>query len=328
MNHDARRPEHQRDAGREHVLAELNDIAARGDEVVLGRAPQFPVVMLVGCARSGSTLFMQWLAASGAFAYPSNLMSRLWTSPRTGALLHRALIELDTRGEVFGRRPDAPQAFTSELGKTVGADRPHEYWYWWRRFLRYGELQQLTEAELEQVNASRMRAELADLVEVFAKPLAMKAHIANWNLPWLARVAPEVVFVHLERDTADNAASLLSARKRFFGDTTTWYSFKPPEYEALREGTPEEQTVGQVRSANRAAARLRDMCAERVLHIGYEAFCEAPERTWAQLSTLLAGRGVELPPYTGPVDFKIRHHPPSAAMQAALRSFPSPSDTP
>ena len=36
------------------------------------------VVLVVGGPRSGSTVMMQWLASSGVFAYPSNLLSRFY----------------------------------------------------------------------------------------------------------------------------------------------------------------------------------------------------------------------------------------------------------
>ena len=160
MEQKRRRKEHQRSPDLEALLDELNTIAEVGaaHQGVWDQQPLHPPVFLVGCPRAGTTLFMQWLAASRRFAYPSNLASRLFRSPRMGALLHRALLDFDTREEIV---PAAQQtvSFSSVLGKTKGAVQPHEYWYFWRRFFHFGEIHQLEQADLEAVNAARFAHE-------------------------------------------------------------------------------------------------------------------------------------------------------------------------
>ena len=39
-----------------------------------------PIILILGCARSESTLLLQLLAESGAFAYPTNFLSRFYAT--------------------------------------------------------------------------------------------------------------------------------------------------------------------------------------------------------------------------------------------------------
>ena len=43
------------------------------------------------------------------------------------------------------------------------------------------------------------------------------------------------MFLHIKRQPAYNIQSLLKARNNYYGDIRGWYSFKPPEYDELKE---------------------------------------------------------------------------------------------
>ncbi len=322
MEQEGRQPEHQRIPELERLLGELNAIIEAG---VLARTrkwelrPARPTIFVVGCARSGTTLLMQWLAASNRFAYPTNIVSRLYASPLVGALLHRVLIELDAREEIVptkSRRID----FSSVLGKTRGATQPHEYWYWWRRFFIFGETQAIPEEVLAKVDTHRFLHELAQLEQVFDRPVALKAMLLNWNLPFLARVVPRPVFLNVHREPAANAASLMSARQAFYGNRSTWYSFKPPEYAVLRNAEPDIQVAGQVLATQRAVqAGLAEIPSVNSLDVQYERFCDAPGEVWKQLSERLVSLGdAALGPYEGPPSFKRQRRTASARWSHAL----------
>lgn len=311
MEHDKRQAHHKRNQGLEQVLAEVNDIAesgARSKTESWSAKPTYPPLFIVGCARSGSTLLMQWLAASQKFAYPSNLASRLFGSPKMGALLHRAFIDLDTREEITPADQRVVH-FDSSLGKTIGAAQPNEFWYFWRRFFKFDDLQKLTDNELNEIGSDRFVHELAEFESVFGKPIAMKAMIVNWHLDFIHQILPNAIFVFVQRDTASNALSLLNARREFFGDEQTWYSFKPPEYDSLSKLSPMEQVVAQVLLTENAVARcFEKIPSENTLTVSYESFCDEPEQVWRQLQTIYksADPKVDIGPYSGPTSFDKR----------------------
>lgn len=276
-------PDRQEDFRRnerlEALLQELNGMLARAEEGILQNylRPRYPVILLVGCARAGSTLTLQWLADTGIFAYPTNLLSRFYRAPYIGARIQQMLT--DPRYNFRGEFSDLAGTidFSSELGKTRGTLAPNEFWYFWRRFFPYGEIQKLDEDALENIDVSTFLAELAALEAAFDKPFISKGLIINWNIPFIARILDKALFIHITRQPLDNAQSLLESRKKYFGTIQEWYSFKPPEFMRLRERSPYEQVAGQVYFTNRAISKgLEQINQDRWMHVSYEAFCQDP----------------------------------------------------
>lgn len=311
--HDAlRQREHRRNNRLESWLRDLNtdlDLGAASVERSF-IVPRRPVVFLVGCPRSGTTLLYQWLAATGKFTYPSNFVSRFPRAPWVGARTQELLVdpELDFRGELTLERELQPDPYRSRLGKTRGLLAPNEFWYWWRRFLPEGPTHHLNEDQLAGIDRVRFRAELAAWEAVMDRPLLMKALILNWNLPWLAEAVPGSIFLHIKRDPFNTMQSLLEARRDYFGGTRQWYSFRPPEYAGLAGLEPPEQVAGQVHFTTRGIeAGLAAVGDHRRMTIDYAELCRDPGEVFARLGELLATHGFDqLGPYAGPLSFPCR----------------------
>lgn len=295
----SRRRRHERNPELEALLGEINSVLEIPERKILRRheAPKYPVVCIVGCARSGTTLMLQWLARSGVFAYPTNILSRFFAAPYIGARIQEMLTRHDFRGEIFDFKPEV--AFASELGKTQGALAPNEFWYFWRRFFHFGEIQRLSPGELRRADSRTFVRELAALESALGKPVALKAMIMNWNLEHLDSILDRAVFVFVKRDPVFNIQSLLEARMNYFGDLGSWYSFKPPEYRFLRNWPPIEQVAGQVFFTNNAVEQgLTKIAPQKQLVVDYESFCANPQRTLQRLKARVRGQG-----FSGPFSF-------------------------
>ena len=255
-----RQKDFRRNEDLEDLLKEINGILETAEDDILKNyvKPRYPVVFIVGCARAGSTLTLQWLANTGNFAYPTNLLSRFYAAPYIGARIQRLLTDprFNFRDEFYDF--DQQVNLSSELGKTRGILAPNEFWYFWRRFFHYGEIQQLDEDALKQVDAVKFVSELAALEAAFEKPFVLKAHIINWNIPFVANSFDKVLFIHVVRQPLHNAQSLLESRNKYFGTIDKWYSFKPPEFEQLRKNSPYEQVAGQIFFTNEAIGKGLD----------------------------------------------------------------------
>lgn len=292
----------------EGLLEELSDLLAPVEDGVrrAGADTRYPVVLIVGAPRSGTTVLLQWLAATGCFAYPTNLLSRFYRAPAVGARIQLLLTDerYAFRDELWdlGGTGD----FTSELGKTRGALAPNEFWYFWRRFLPADGFRKLSADELAKVDGTGLREELAAIEAVFDQPFAMKAAILQYDLAALARILPNTFFLHVEREPLYNVQSLLEARVKYFGDREHWYSVQPPGYEELLGLDPVRQVAGQVALTRTSLTReLAELGADRSLRVGYESFCEDPAAVWSALGAKLAALGYELPAeYSGPPRFE------------------------
>jgi LPS sulfotransferase NodH len=310
MTHE-RQPPFQRNAAMESLLRDLNDLLAPVEDRVASfyEKPQFPMLLVIGAPRSGTTLVTQWLAATGRFAVPTNLLSRFYRAPHIGAKIQLLLTDkrYRFRDELLDLDRSEP-AFTSDLGKTRGSLAPNEFWYFWRRFIPGNDLRQLTPEEEAHIDVAGLRSELAAIEAVFGRPLAMKGMILQYNLPAARRILPPVVWVHVVRNAVANATSLLRARERYYGARDFWYSVRPNEYTWLRDLDPIWQVSGQVHFTNCAIQRAAaSFPQEEMLRIDYEAFCANPGATWRSIVGSFRVLGHQLSEeYEGPTHFEVR----------------------
>lgn len=299
----------ERNQSLEGLLEEVNEnLWLVEKELVSKKDSKFPVVFIVGPHRSGSTLLMQWLANTGVVSYPTNLLSRFYKAPIIGAKLQLLLTDerFNYRDELkdFNSNVD----FQSENGKTKGALAPNEFWYFWRRFLPFGELDYLPTSELnEKVDTDLMRAEFAGMMHVFQKPMALKAMILNYNIDFLDQLFENAIFIHTKRDPLTNIASALDARKRQLGSIDEWYSFKIPEYDKLRELNPYEQVAGQIYHINKAVETgLENVAEHKKMTVNYEDFCVNPKAVYDVLCENLKANGFSVSePYSGQEKFEL-----------------------
>lgn len=313
----------------ERLLATLNDSLGAAEQKLLectqGLGKDHPIIFIMGPLRSGTTLFMQWLANSGVVAYPTNLLSRFYGAPAIGAQIQ--LLLTDPRYDFRNEIPDfnTSISFRSENGKTTGTLEPNEFWYFWRRFLPFRDLDWLPDEELARVvDQPMLSKELTTLSRIFDKPFALKAMILNYNIPFLNAVFEKALFVQLRRDYVSNVASVLDARERQLGGRDQWYSFKIPEYPKLKDLEPLAQAAGQVVNIDRAVTRgLRSIDQSRKMLVQYEDFCEDPRQTFRELLHKLGLDETETA-YVGPERFKITRTaeiPGRQAIEDALATF-------
>lgn len=297
----------RRNENLELLLAELNELLSPVEKSIIEKydTPKLPLIFIVGCARSGSTVLMQWLASMGEFAYPTNILSRFYAAPYIGARIQQMLADPKYRHRDEFSDFGSPIDYNSELGKTSGVLEPNEFHYFWWRFFKYDQIQILDNDELMQVDARSFRSELAAIESVFEKPLAMKAMIVNWNLPFIYQTLPNAIFLYTKRDFIYNAQSLLEARDKFYGNRNQWYSFKPPEFPLLQSLSPCEQVAGQVFFTNRAIEQgLSEIALNNKIEIVYEEFCENPKAVYDQIVEKMNNFGCKLPEnYNGPNSF-------------------------
>lgn len=273
-------------------LASALETSARPDP----RDPELPALFIVGPPRTGSTYCLQWLAASGAFTYPSNFIARFWTAPFVGAMIQEMIInpDFDHRGEFSDIRPQFLDG-ESDVGKTKGMLAPSEFWYFWRHHLPVdGDLGlDLSAATPERYAA--FRRELAHLCDVRGRPAVMKGKIVNHQISSFAAGFDKALFLFMDRDPLDAAWSLLKARRRIYGDERRWWSFRTPDYDQLVELPPLEQVVGQVQSIRKdVMSQLSELPTHRWLQLDYTELCTRPDVAFARISDLLTANGVTL----------------------------------
>lgn len=309
MTSSQRQPRFQRNPELESLLREINERLEPAESDLRARfvRPALPVVLVIGAPRSGTTLMMQWLAATGVFAFPSNLLSRFFAAPYIGARICQLIgdAKYNYGDELLDHSTDA-RSLQSELGKTRGMFEPNEFWYFWRRFFPIDQAERLESQQLAQVDVAGFLSGLASLQHAFNKPWAMKGILLQYNLAFLDSILDSVLFLHTTRDVTENAQSLLAARVKYFGSESEWFSVRPPGYQKMLAWDPAEQVVGQVHATNASIeAESRSIAPQRYLQVDYRSFCLEPARVYKQVRQKLQEQGQSLPAdYSGPLGFQ------------------------
>lgn len=285
----------QRNTRLEAVLNRLNTALT---DIVLPEVSGLPLppLFVLGPPRSGTTYCMQWLATSGAFSYPTNLIARFWQSPAIGAIVQQMISDpdLDFRGEFSDLQIGTPQT-RSELGKTKGLLSPNEFWYLWRSvFPGDGDIGiDLSQATDDQF--ARFSRKLSEFASVAGKPVATKAMIVNHQVAELANALPEALFLHIDRAPDAAAWSLLGARERMHGDTSAWYSFKTPNFDTLKDLPPDQQVIRQIETIRADLTRQLDgLPRSRWVSMDYADLCSDPAGAFEKLRALYGAHGVSL----------------------------------
>lgn len=295
----------------ESLLGDINGrLGPSNAEVTHGLSEEHqPKIFVHGPLRSGTTLFLQWLSDTGLAACPTNLLSRFYGAPVIGARIQQLLTDprYNFRDEILDFNSEID--FRSENGKTRGALSPNEFWYFWRRFLPFEDLDYLPDAELvRRGHLDELRDELNALANAFERPFALKAMIMNQNIPALSARFDKALFVHIHREPVFNVQSALEARKRQYEDIRQWYSFRIREYPDLKDRDPLESVAGQIAAINRSVEiGMQSVPEDRRLTISYEAFCNDPRAVHEQITERLSrlGLSTNAPAYTGPDSFRI-----------------------
>lgn len=248
--------------------------------------PLKPVLVIVGCPRSGTTFMTQLLTATGAVAYPSNLLSRFAYAPHLGALLQQLLLNpaYDLGNEFSDLRSES--GFSSNVGKTRGALGINEFFHFWRRFFPNHDPGFLDQEELKSVKIATMRAELASIEAVFDKPFISKGMMLQYNLDFFANNMPELKIVHVKRDPLYVMQSVSQARVKYYGTDKIWWSVKPRQYNLLKDMDPVSQVAGQVFFTDQEIFnQTKGIPESRFIRADYEQVCEQPKYFLERLAT-------------------------------------------
>jgi hypothetical protein len=278
------------------------------------RTPTRPVTFIMGVPRSGTTLAYQVLAATGAFSYPSNVAARFFASPAFGAAIERILTPL---------LPPEPMRFTSRAGNTDAWNGPHEFGYYWQRWLPFAEHHE--PPAVDQPDApvlTGLADELGAMEHVAGRPLLFKNGILLFSIPHLAAVLPTLRIIEVRRPNHDVCASILAMRERFTGDRANWWSTRPADAATMADRSPEEQVAFQVLRGRRALEQARSVVGDAWLEVSYASICADPRGFADRATEGLDSEGISLDGL--PERFERRNTadrpvtPESRAIEAAL----------
>ncbi|MGM0635462.1 MAG: hypothetical protein ACQESK_05315 [Bacteroidota bacterium] len=268
--------------------------------------PKYPNLFLIGGPRCGSTLFTQWAADSNIFSYPSNFLSRMYEAPYIGALIYNIVTKTEYQYRDEFADVNADFKLNSSIGKTKGFKAPHEFWYFWRRFMKFPEVPFSEKEFEEQFDFETFQKELALIQKAFDdKPFLFKAKIANWYLKPLHKNIDKAIYLHLHREPVAMTRSLLKAREKWVGSREKWFSWKPREYDMIKDMDVYHQVAGQIYFLEKEILKQKECLGDRYISFSYEEFCENPEKIYQEITAKIKHFSPEftIPKYQGESKF-------------------------
>lgn len=240
--------------------------------------PVNPPLFIVGNPRSGTTMFLQFLALSGAFAYPSNFLARFFFAPYIGSKLQELLTNpvYDFKNELSLANNDID--LLSDLGKTKGTLAPNEFNFFWRRFIPVHDPQYMSPEQRLQIDTSGLRKGIAAIENVFMKPFAGKVSLLQYNIDFLYITFSNCIIVYIQRLPIYIMQSILLSRERYYNDRSLWWSVKPKEYKHLCKLDVYHQIAGQVYYTHKSITEdLAKIPTDNKLVVSYETLCQNPK---------------------------------------------------
>jgi Sulfotransferase family len=241
-----------------------------------------PNLFVFGLPRSGTTLVYQLIAYCLDFGYVSNLAARFWLAPLTGVALART---------VLGGRRDG--SFRSDYGKSLDPAGPHEFSYFWQRWLGvHGVEDMLRFGEAgEGIDWAGLSAVIGSLQDFFGSGLVHKTNFVANFAPGFVRHVPMPLLIYIERDPEAVALSILKARQAYYGGVASWWATYPPSYLEIKDAPFATQIARQVADLRRAYAGVTAALEPGlVLRLSYDALCTNPGAALDEICDRIARR--------------------------------------
>jgi hypothetical protein len=251
---------------------------SRRNEVLVREhySERWPIVLVVGAPRSGTTLLSQLMARHLEIAWVDNAAARYWNAPVEG--LRRSL----ARGPAAAR--EVP--LRSRLGAAEGSRGPHEFGWFWHWFGGFPDADELDGEELARIDWPALRRQLYAMSGLAQRPLLLKSiTFANYQIPALVEALPNLRFVHIRREPSQVVRSILGARRQRYGDERCWWSLRPRAWRDWAALDPVAQVCRQVTHATRAIdAALLGPARGLGLAVEYERLVADPRAVLGAIS--------------------------------------------
>jgi hypothetical protein len=233
-----------------------------------------PIVYVVGAPRSGTTLLSQLLCRYLPVGYINNFIARFWLRPSAGIMLSRIILGEDARKKIN---------FRSLQALTEGPEGPHEFGYFWRRWLKLDDLpnHHLSDRALAAIDRDGLRRALEkEIIGPFGGPVVFKNIICGFHADFLTKLHPASIYVYIKRNPHDVVNSILKCRKERLGTYEKWWSLKPSTYPFDdAKNDPVSDVMRQVADCRREMEGELALPGIRSLTVEYEEMCKDPRAT-------------------------------------------------
>jgi len=237
------------------------------------------ICFIFGPPRCGSTLLFEFMADSLQCAHFTNAAERLYRVP------------VATTWLLGSRIKQRNATYNSKYGQLSGMTAPSENGRIWRNWLPQAAPYFIDAPPLPSKN---LRKKISAMCNCIGSPMVVKYMLIQPDIPLLLEYFPNAVFIHMERDPAENVRSILRRRRASPGGDTKWWSTRPQGWEKFADKDPISQVCGQVFLCHREIEKHLKAISDSGRHIkvNYKTLCESPEETLTHIIQLFSQNGM------------------------------------
>ena len=265
-----RTDKYSRNLSDEMFLRHLNSVLEPYEnEVPVNELEPYPIIFFFGLPRCGKTFFSQLLVHALDLGYPDNITARFWEAPSYGIHLSRILL----------KDQDFQIKFSSDYGKTNSLVEPHDFAYFWHKWLKCNNIPYDYESVRDQIDWPGLRTSLSRMSHKWRKCSIFKGVNPSYHLSRLSKTYNKSLFIYVQRDPIDIAVSLRKGRLDNYDDLNKWYGQTPhPDiYHDLIHRPYNEQIGGQLKHLSEMyESELNHIPSDKIIRISYRNFCENP----------------------------------------------------
>ena len=243
---------------------------------------KFYPFFILGLPRSGSTFLHQILTMSFDFNYVSNIKAFFYENISFGNMLH----------DKFRKKNKYNSNYLSEFGNTKGPLEPHEWGWFWRKWLK---LKNEEHHVTKNIDWLGLKKELI-IAESFNKtPLLFDTPYINGNLDlFLKNIGPIFIF-NLCRSKKAIYKSLINARLKKYGSIHKFYGALTKDKNIKKIKDPYYQIYEQVIKLQEEKDKTVKLSKINFIHtINYEKLVENPKKEMKKVEIFLLKNKINL----------------------------------
>lgn len=221
----------------ENLIKEFNENFKSINNLNLSRSnKKYNSFFVVAPPRGGSTFFQQILISFTKIGFISNLMALFWNKPELGAVLQK----------IFLKHENFMSNFHSTYGNTDGIFEPHEWGYFWRKWLDIPNKDCFYNKK-SSIQWKQLNNKLNLIKDIFELPVIFDTPYVNTYFREFYKNAHLAKYIFIFRCPYDVCNSICNARIKRFNNIKSFYSSKPKDYKFLQNlDNPIEEVIAQV----------------------------------------------------------------------------------
>ena len=259
----------------------MDRLLAEHERRLVDRAPEttMPLILIVGGARTGTTLLYQLSVEHLVASYLPNLSAAFPRSPLTATAALMRNWDRSVRGT------------QNYYGQTPGPRGPNEGFHVWNRWL--GSDRYTPVPNLDESSAHEMRQFFGAWTAKFPRPFVNKNNRNTASIRMLSEALPTAVFIGVTREPFFAAQSLIRARRTVQGDEHIGWGLN--SHNATTEAGSLAYLDDIAEQVHRSDTMLQEQLASlppsRCQLVSYEEICDNPAEVLDRVAGLAPSSG-------------------------------------